>query len=135
MTPVKPVVIHEDQCELEYWNDPSRGILQWKTLISADRTPSQSMTCGVGEIPPEGSGGGLQIHQHAPAEVYHLLEGTGVVTIDQIDYPVKQGSTVFIPANAKHGLKNTGTTVLKFFYIFAVDSFEEVEYVFSQTPS
>jgi hypothetical protein len=38
---------------------------------------------------------------------------------------------VFIPGMAEHGIRQTGTELLRLFYGFPVDSFDSVEYLFS----
>ena len=124
-----PVVTHAAQCVTEQWDDPLRGRVQWWTLLSADRTPSRDMTCGVAEIAP-GRPDVLHPHRHAQAEIYHFLSGTGVVHIDAAEHAVRAGTTLFIPGGLSHGVRNTGDGPLRLFYVFAVDSFDEVHYVF-----
>lgn len=126
---VAPVVTHEALCETESWDDVVRGKVQWWTLLSADRTPSQDMTCGVAEIAP-GRPDVIHPHQHEQAEVYHFLSGVGVVHVGDGQHDVRAGSTLFIPGNVQHGVRNTGEVPLRLFYVFAVDSFAEVKYVF-----
>jgi len=67
-----------------------------------------------------------------PTKIYLLLEGTGSVTIEGETRPVGAGTSVFIPGNALHSLENTGEEDLRFAYVFAANSFEEVEYVFEE---
>lgn len=124
-----PVVTHASQSPTETWDDPTRGNVQWWTLLSGDRTPTDTLTCGVAEIPP-GEADVLRTHSHLQAEVYHFLSGSGVVFIDGVEDAVYTGSTVFIPGNAIHGVRNTGAAPLRLFYVFAVDSFADVAYVF-----
>ena len=124
---VAPIVIHEDACSAEGWTDPVSGGVQWWTLLSGDRTPSNALTCGVVEIGP-GTAGLMIPHRHAQPEVYHILAGEGVVTIDGRAYPLRQGATVFIPGGAEHGTRNTGAGPLRIFYVFAVDAIGEVVY-------
>jgi mannose-6-phosphate isomerase-like protein (cupin superfamily) len=76
--------------------------------------------------------GALRRHRHRQAEVYLVLEGTGSVGIGPEARPVEAGSAVFIPGNAFHSLANTGASELRFAYVFAADSFEEIEYVFDE---
>jgi quercetin dioxygenase-like cupin family protein len=99
--------------------------VSWRTLTSADRTPTEKITSGVCEILP---GGALQVHRHPTLELYYFLEGTGVVTLGSEQYPVRPGTTISIPANTAHGIRNAGASVLKLFYVFPVDSFAEVVY-------
>ncbi len=126
MTQSKPIILHEASCK-EGWDDELHGRIQWCTLFSAERTPTEALTAGVAEIMP---GNQLKVHRHAPPELYYLLAGKGVVTIDGVEYLVSADTAVFIPGNAAHGLRNTGQTTLRFFYAFAVNSFSEVEYIF-----
>lgn len=128
-SPSRPVITHASECPTEAWDDEVRGRLQWWTLLSSDRTTTEGLTCGVAELAP-GRPGALRPHQHAQAEVYHFLDGVGVVQIDGIDHPVRVGSTLFIPGMALHGIRNTGDAPLRLFYVFAVDSFTDVEYFF-----
>ena len=97
-------------------------------LLGGDRTTSERMTCGGAQI--ESMPGMWQPHQHAKPEEYHFLSGTGVVQIDGTEHAVRTGSTVFIHAIASHGVRNTGSEPPRLFYVFAVDSFTGVEYLF-----
>ncbi|MFN8457273.1 MAG: cupin domain-containing protein [Anaerolineae bacterium] len=126
ITHTQPVILPESACT-EGWNDDLHGCVQWRTLFSAERTPTEALTAGVAVILP---GHELKVHRHTPPELYYLLAGEGIVTIDGQEYPVSANSAVFIPGNAAHGLRNTGQSALSFFYAFAVNSFDEVEYIF-----
>lgn len=123
---LQPVLLHEAECD-EGWNKERNGRIGWRTLFSNERTPTESLTAGVGEIGP---GDRLGAHQHTPPEVYYILAGEGAVRIREEEYRVKPGSAVFIPGDAVHGLCNTGQDTLRFFYVFAADSFEDVDYHF-----
>ena len=105
------------------------GLVYWKTLLSADVTPSEALTMGIAKIPP---GEALHEHRHQQAEIYLILEGTGLVRIDGKARPVGAGSAVFIPGNVVHSCENPGASDLRFAYVFPADSFEEVEYVFDE---
>ena len=132
MTGPHPFVTQEEQCELEGWDDPLRGRVQWRTLLSSDRTPTDAMTLGIVEIGP-GRPDLTYPHRHAVAEVYYVLSGSGVVMIDGTPHPVRSGTTVFIPGDAEHGVRNTGAEVLRILYVFAVDSFDQILYVFPES--
>src|SRR5215211_4193114 len=126
-----PVVVNADDREWEMWpahQVAQRGNVCWKTLISAGTTESSAPTLGVGRLPP---GATLREHRHQQPEVYLVLEGSGVVTIDGATRPVDAGTGVFIPGNAAHSLECTGDTELRVAYAFEADAFEDVEYVFS----
>ena len=128
----EPVVVQESTREWETWPDEEvakRGLVYWKTLVSGDLTHSEALTMGIAMVPSTES---LREHRHRQAEIYLVLEGTGSVTIDCKARPVAAGCAVFIPGDALHSCENTGTSDLRFAYVFAADSFEKVEYVFDE---
>jgi quercetin dioxygenase-like cupin family protein len=128
----EPGVVEESAREWETWPDEEvadRGSVYWKTLVSGDLTRSEALIMGIAKIPPAEA---LHEHRHRQAEIYLLLEGTASVTIAGKTRPVAAGSAVFIPGNALHSCQNTGTSDLRVAYVFAADSFEEVEYVFDE---
>ena len=129
MNETKPFLIHEDECPLESWDDPARGNATWKTLISADRSPTESLTVGTAKVDP-GEGTPYRLHRHAHPEVYYVLEGEGHVWVDGEEFQVRAGSALFIPGSSEHGLHNSGSVPLRLLYIFPAEKFEEVEYEF-----
>ena len=127
MTSTKPTIIHEPAQPFEQTIDLPGGRTRWKTLLSADRTPTDAMTVGMTEIEPS-QANEIFLHQHAQPEVYYILAGHGVVQISGEEHALQPGSLVFIPSDAPHGLRNTGSEVLRLLYIFAVDSLDQVVY-------
>jgi quercetin dioxygenase-like cupin family protein len=136
MSEPQGVVVQEESCPLEGWDDAIRGKVAWRTLLSGDRTPTSQLTLGVTELGP-GQPSPFLPHRHAQAEIYYVLSGEGVVTIDGAEHALRAGSSVFIPGNALHGARNTGREVLRMLYVFAADSFSDVQYVFpgAEDPS
>lgn len=124
----KHVIVRESDCPIEQWDD-ERGNVQWRTLISGDRTATSGLTCGIATL-PVGDALPFKLHRHSPVELYYVLHGTGLLHIDGQEYSVTTGTTAFIPQDASHALINTGDTPLRLLYVFPVDSFDEVEYVF-----
>ncbi len=129
MTSPRGIVVHEATCPIEGWDDAIRGTVVWRTLLSADRTPTSQMTLGVTEVGP-GQPSPFLPHRHAQAEIYYVLSGEGVVSIDGVEHALRAGSSVFIPGDVPHGARNTGRDVLRLLYVFAADSFSDVHYVF-----
>ena len=72
------------------------------------------------------------VHRHAQTEAYYILSGEGIVTIDGVDHPVRAGSVVYLPGDCAHGATNTGEETLRLLYVFAADSFDEIEYRFEK---
>lgn len=125
---MEPVVRDSAEIEAETWDDPVRGKVSFQVVFSQDRTPTAALYTGLSELPP---GGWLGLHRHIAPEVYHLIEGNGVVVLDGQEHPVTAGSAVFIPGDAEHGIRNTGDGPLRCVYAFPTDSFEDVRYRFT----
>lgn len=130
MSEIAAHVGHERDVEVEAWE----GIVTWRTLVSADRTPSAGLTIGTAEIAPGASEDGAR-HHHADHEVYYVIAGHGVVHLDGVETPVEPGSVVFIPGHTRHFVRNTGPVTLKLLYAFAVDRFSEVRYIHDDEAS
>ena len=56
-------------------------------------------------------------HRLRTSEVYYILEGEGVMFIDDESSPVRPGVAVYIPSNAAQHIENTGQADLKFLCI------------------
>jgi mannose-6-phosphate isomerase-like protein (cupin superfamily) len=122
-----PRVVNEADVARESWMDPVRGEVGFRTLVGGDGGPGD-FTAGVADLEP---GGWLGHHRHEPAELYYVLSGDGVVVVDGEEHAVAAGTAVSIPGDSEHGIRNSGPAPLRFFYVFAVGSFEEVEYRFT----
>ncbi|WP_120007842.1 cupin domain-containing protein [Teichococcus vastitatis] len=57
------------------------------------------MSIGLAEIAP---GGILPLHHHEPAEIYHVVDGEGVVEVEGVAHHLHPGISMFIPADAWH---------------------------------
>jgi quercetin dioxygenase-like cupin family protein len=126
----EPVIVDGATLEWEAWPAElreERGGVLWKTLLSGDRTPTNALTLGMATFAP---GDVLPEHRHEEVELYLVLEGRGEVTIDGRIREVGPGFAVFVPGGTRHGIRNTGTTELRLAYVFATDSFADVEYDF-----
>ncbi|WP_088317077.1 cupin domain-containing protein [Kineosporia sp. R_H_3] len=124
---VRPLVRHEDDVPLERWDDPVRGRLGFRTAFSGDVTATVGLTTGVAVLRP---GEWLGRHRHTPPEVYFVAEGTGTVSLDGVEHTLRPGSSVYVPGDAEHGIVNDGSGLLRFFYVFPTDSFEDFDYRF-----
>jgi mannose-6-phosphate isomerase-like protein (cupin superfamily) len=116
-----------DEGAPEEWDDPTRGRIGFRTLFSHEETATSGLTTGTAELAP---GGHLNRHRHPPAEVYRILGGEGVASLDGVDHPVAAGDSVFIPGGAWHGIRNTGEVPLTVFYVLAADGMQDVAYDF-----
>lgn len=125
---VMPHVVNETNAPRDGWDDPIKGRIGWRTLFSQGATPTEGVTCGLAELKP---GDWLGLHRHAPPEVYYILAGNGVMSLEGREIAIGEGSAVFIPGMAEHGIRQTGAEVLRLLYAFPVNSFDSVEYLFS----
>ena len=123
-------MVDEGSVEPESWSDPVRGTVSFRTLFGGAVTTGD-FTAGVSELEVDGW---LGHHRHEPSELYFVVCGEGVVTVDGRDHAVRSGSCVYIPSNSEHAIRNTGGDRLRFFYAFAVGSFEDIEYHFTAEP-
>jgi quercetin dioxygenase-like cupin family protein len=110
------------------WSDPARGKLSWFTLLSGDITPTGDMSAGIADYDP---GDELRAHRHAQSEIYYIVEGEGLMTIEGQATRVTAGTVIFIPGDAEHGIRNEGDKLLRLFYVFPTASFADVVYRFS----
>ena len=56
-----------------------------------------------------------QLHYHAiTEELYHISQGTGLMTIDDDQFHVTVGDTICIPPKSHHKIKNTESVDLVF---------------------
>ena len=126
---IMSTAIRIDQTDLpfEHWDDPARGNVLFKTLICAQRTPSNSLVCGLASMR---AGDTFALHSHPQAEVYFGLQGQGDVMIDGQSYSMSPGVALFIPGGAVHGVP-IAQGDLQWFYTFAVDRFDQIAYQFS----
>jgi quercetin dioxygenase-like cupin family protein len=60
------------------------------------------------------AGGNSPLHSHNWEHEVFILEGEGVVVGGEEEKKFKAGDAIFIPANEKHQLKNTGKQQTKF---------------------
>ena len=128
MSTAKPLVVRTEEQVLEGWDDPVKGRVSWRTLFSGGTTATEALTAGVAELQP---GDRLGLHRHTPPEIYYVLEGSGIVTLDGVEHEIAAGAAVFIPGDCEHGIRNDGASPLRVFYAFAADSFADIEYRFS----
>jgi quercetin dioxygenase-like cupin family protein len=110
----------------ERWDDPARGTIRFRTLVSAPATDTRELVCGVAMLAP---GETFPLHSHPQAEVYFGLEGTGEVLIDGVPHPLAPGVALYIPGGAVHGVP-LASAPLTWFYTFAADSFSDIPYTF-----
>lgn len=124
---MKPVRVDQGDLQEETWQDPARGTLRWKMLMSAGVTETESLVCGIALMAP---GQTFALHSPPQPEVYFGLGGEGEVLIDGPPHRLGPGVPLFIPGNAVHGVPCVDQT-LRWFYTFAADAFTDIPYTFA----
>lgn len=56
-------------------------------------------------------------HRLRTSEVYYIIEGTGIMHINEESAPVAPGQAIYTPPNARQRIRNTGASDLAFFCI------------------
>lgn len=56
-------------------------------------------------------------HRHAEEEIMIVGEGSGEFSVNGVAAQVKTGDMVFAEANVLHGVRNTGTTRMTFYFV------------------
>src|SRR3712207_6249897 len=97
----EPLVVHVSDIALEQWSDPVRGHVGFRTLLGGPDTRTADFTAGVTELEP---GGWLGLHRHEPSELYFVLTGDGVMTIDGAEHAVSAGTAAYIPGDREHAI-------------------------------
>lgn len=123
----RPVRIDQASLPDATWDDPARGSVRWKTLISGDVTATDTLVCGIAMMAP---GDTFALHSHPQPELYFGLEGAVDVMVDGTTHRLKPGVALFIPGNAVHGVLAADQPV-RWFYTFAADAFPDIAYTFA----
>ena len=55
---------------------------------------------------------------HDEDEIYYIVDGSGQIRIDAVDYPVRAGSVIFVPARVEHRFHSI-ETALRILVVFA----------------
>ena len=105
-----------------------RGVLPIPTAefilkVTPENSGSKHLVLGTEDIPP---GGMIPKHKHLEQDEILLVQtGTAHVTLDDKEYDVHAGGTVFFPAQTWVSLKNIGTDTISLVFIFSSPGFEK----------
>jgi mannose-6-phosphate isomerase-like protein (cupin superfamily) len=119
-----PRIVHREDVPARSWP----GIVTWRTLLG-DGPGSERITLGVATIAPGAAVDGAR-HRHTEPEAYYVTAGEGVVHLGGEEHPVRTGSCVFVPGDLSHYVENRGPVPLELIFVFAVDRYDDVVYVF-----
>lgn len=80
-------------------------------LISPRNCPARGISLQVSQIPARSE---QPVHSHGPEQCYYIISGTGLMIIGGETREVFAGDAIYVPANSKHGIMNTGGVVLEY---------------------
>lgn len=89
------------------------GDRTFRVLIGAHQGFSRA-TQFVGDIPPSRA----PLHEHTYDEVVMVLDGHGVVHIDDGTWDLAPGTCIYLPPGTKHCLENDGDSTLRVLGVF-----------------
>jgi quercetin dioxygenase-like cupin family protein len=91
--------------------------------VTPQNSGSKHLVLGTEDIPP---GGVIPRHKHLEQDEILLVQtGTAHITLNDKEYDVHAGGTVFFPAQTWVSLKNTGNDSISLVFIFSAPGFEE----------
>lgn len=108
-TPVADVV----EAHFETSPEERTGDRTFRVLIGAHQGFSRA-TQFVGNIPPSRA----PLHEHTYDEVVMVLEGHGIVHVDNETADLAPGTCIYLPPGTKHCLENDGDTTLRVLGVF-----------------
>jgi mannose-6-phosphate isomerase-like protein (cupin superfamily) len=92
---------------------PATPNREFRFLVNEDHG-CLDVTQFVGTIPP----GRAPLHSHHYDEVVYVVEGEGVLHLDERETPIGPGSCIHLPPLQEHCLENTGPTPMRVLGVF-----------------
>ena len=112
----KPAAVVHHITEIPWKEFPGHhgGALS-KPLVRPETAGSKRMDYRISNYQPMAY---VALHTHKVQEqVYHILDGEGLMEIDGERRVVRRHDVVFIPPGVEHGITNTGLTDLTFIVV------------------
>jgi quercetin dioxygenase-like cupin family protein len=122
----KAVVLEKNEGEVRVRRP--LGVLPIPTVefilkVTPENSGSKHLVLGTEDIPP---GGVIPKHKHLEQDEILLVQtGTAHVTLDDKEYDVHAGGTIFFPAQTWVSLKNIGSDSISLVFIFSAPGFEK----------
>ena len=86
-----------------------------KMLVTPEKNNTRQFDFRISSYQPKGY---VEPHVHKIQEqIYHIIEGTGLMELDGEHHLVKVHDYIFIPPGINHAIYNTGLVDLVFFVI------------------
>lgn len=75
---------------------------------------TKTMRLGLVELNP---GEETKLHYHNCEEIFYIIEGTGFIEIEGVEYEVNAGDGVFVKPNEKHMSRNKSDKLLRYIFV------------------
>jgi quercetin dioxygenase-like cupin family protein len=124
----RTTLVHPDDRPEESWDDPAKGPIRWRTLLSQGLTDTDSFTVGIAVLR---KGEHWVAHRHVEPELYFGISGAFDVEVEGEWHRLRPEAALYIPGNALHSIPAVGEDV-RFLYAFAADSFDAIAYEFPE---
>jgi quercetin dioxygenase-like cupin family protein len=86
-----------------------------KPLVMPDTAQSRHLDYRISMYQPKAY---VAKHSHKVQEqVYHVLEGEGLMTVGDEEHVVRKHDFIFLPPGVEHAIENTGTSDLIFIVV------------------
>lgn len=93
--------------------DTPEGHRESRVLLDPDQ---KHFAMGVETFEP---GNGTHVHAHpSHDEFFYIIQGSGVLRVEDRHYPIKGGCAIHIPKGQRHQITNTGQEILKVTWAF-----------------
>jgi mannose-6-phosphate isomerase-like protein (cupin superfamily) len=117
-TPEQAATVRPLRVEEVTWIEPPQHHSAYsKLLVNPDNSASRYFDFRISLYQPKGY---VEEHTHEHAEhVYYILQGRGLMTLNDRRYVVEPHTAIFIPPGVAHSLANTGLENLLFIVVTA----------------
>jgi mannose-6-phosphate isomerase-like protein (cupin superfamily) len=103
--------------EVTWIEPPQHHSAYSKLLVNPDNSATRHFDFRLSLYQPKGY---VEEHTHERSEhVYYILQGRGLMTLDDKSYVVEPHTAIFIPPGVAHSLANTGLENLLFIVVTA----------------
>jgi mannose-6-phosphate isomerase-like protein (cupin superfamily) len=92
-------------------NTGDLDLLKSYMLISQNNVSDTKISIQVSIIPVDSE---QPIHKHEPEQCYYIIQGKGLMIIENEEKVVNSGDAIYVPANKNHGIKNIGQIDLEY---------------------
>ena len=113
--------INEEFEKWEYW-EPSKGSrLRYRTLFD-DEHGNTREGVAIYSVAPNTH---YTRHFHGDPEIYYIVSGHGIMSVEGSEYVVSPGSALYIGPSVVHGIDNFGDEPLKNYVVFGTKTMED----------